>query len=120
GADDCRRLLVYISFEGMENAMTTITLEKLLADSDAAEMFERPLGPNANCFSTNEVVRMFESGARPDELQHMFACPACNDLVARSSKLGRMLEVESSPEKAMGFGKTLREVLLPDESSAPV
>lgn len=121
GVDYSGRLWVSASLEEMEIDMkTTITLERLLADINAIEMFERPLGPYANCFSTNQVVRMFEAGARPEELRHMFECPACNDLVARSSRLGRMLEVENSPEKATGFGQTLRELLLRDKPGASV
>ena len=118
--DGLSRLQVLTRLEEIGTVMkTNIGLETLLTEIDAAELFGRPLGPYDSCFSTNQIVRMFESGARPDELQHMFTCSACNDLVSRSSRLGRMLEVEDSPTQGEGLGKTIRELFLRDKASPP-
>jgi hypothetical protein len=88
----------------------------LLTEGDAVELFETPLGPHPICFSTNQIVRMFESGTRPDELRHILECPACGDLLRRSSRLARMLE-SAAPTQKTSFGQTLKELLVPDQAS---
>lgn len=90
----------------------TISLEDLLGGVDTADLFDRPLGPSPSCVSTSQVVRMFEIGARPEELHHVLGCSACNEIVSRSNQLGHMMDVGMSPTQSEGFGAAIREKFL--------
>jgi hypothetical protein len=73
----------------------------LLAEVDAAEMFAHPLGPYSNCLSTEQIVDVFEFGAHPEQLGHALECSACGDLIARSNRLARMLEIGDCSKSAL-------------------
>lgn len=89
---------------------TTIALDELLNNTAADDdVFERPLGPHAHCFSASQVVRMFESGALPSELTHMFECEPCRDVVGRSSRLAKMLGGEEARTRSSGSGRVAQE-----------
>ncbi len=76
--------------------ITADAVDRLLTDLAGEELFERPLGPSAVCFTTNQVVRMLESGASPDELRHLLSCQPCSHLVTRSGQLAGMLRSGAS------------------------
>jgi hypothetical protein len=87
-------------------------LREVLMSDVSEDLFDRPLGPHADCFSTSQVVRMFEAGASPDELAHLLGCPVCHDLVTRSSKISRALDVGVDPRTSEGFGRAVRDLIL--------
>lgn len=54
-----------------------------IADSLASEsrrqhsLFDEPLGPDANCFSSRQLLHLLEEGTTEGEVQHLFECNAC-------------------------------------------
>lgn len=80
----------------------------ILADINASEIFAIPIGPTTDCLSASQLVRMFESGARSEELRHLLRCRVCKDIYARASQAERMLAIESSASIAEKFGQRLR------------
>ena len=47
--------------------------------------FADPYGPTSQCFSSNDIVRMFRLGALARDVDHLKACPACAERVRRDS-----------------------------------
>jgi len=92
--------------------------EVLMAEAND-DIFDRPLGPHADCFSTSQVVRMFEAGASREELAHLLDCPTCLDLVVRSSRISRALDVGVDARASEGFGRTVRDLILNRSTSPP-
>jgi hypothetical protein len=87
---------------------TTAPRINILDEIDANELFARPMGPTDDCLSASQIVRMFESGARPEELRHLLACQICKDLYVRSNQIERMLAIDSSASAAEKFGQKLK------------
>ena len=47
--------------------------------------FADPYGPTSQCFSSNDIVRMFRLGALARDVDHLKACRACAERVRRYS-----------------------------------
>ena len=47
--------------------------------------FDDPYGPTSQCFSANDIVRMFRLGALARDVDHLKACRACPERVKRYS-----------------------------------
>jgi len=45
--------------------------------------FQDPYGPTSECFSSNDVVRMFELGALSRDVSHLSRCKECRERVER-------------------------------------
>jgi hypothetical protein len=86
-------------------------VRELLTSDVSDSLFDRPLGPHADCFSTSQVVRMFEAGASSQELGHLLGCPICHEIVMRSSKISQALDVGRERGTSEGVGRVVREFI---------
>ncbi len=104
----------FISYERDKSSAASVLerLREALMAEASDDLFDRPLGPHADCFSTSQVVRMFEAGASRDELAHLLGCPICHDVVTRSSKISRALDVGVDPKVSERFGRAVRDLIL--------
>lgn len=61
--------------------------------------FADPYGPTSNCFSANDLVRMFRLGAVQRDVDHLSDCAACRERVERFSRVagGALLNFVKDP-----------------------
>jgi hypothetical protein len=48
--------------------------------------FADPYGPTSNCFSSNDIVRMFDLGATLRDREHFQACEACKERIVKHAE----------------------------------
>ncbi len=59
--------------------------ERLYDPAGDKKIFDGRYGPTPQCFSANDIVRMFRLGALARDVDHLKACRACPDRVKRYS-----------------------------------
>ncbi len=82
--------------------------------------FAEPYGPTENCFSSNDIVRMFRLGATRLDYEHFAKCGACEERIGKYAKVteqpvpakrwnwfGRALPSSATAQKALIYSPAI-------------
>jgi hypothetical protein len=99
------------------------TTDKLLKAEElegaGADPFAEPIGPTPDCFSSNDVVRMFRLGALQRDVDHIRSCAVCRERVEAFSRvLGKPLEAAPARSSSRTAGERIRRRPVPSAAGA--
>lgn len=92
--------------------MGTLDLWKRIGELPGGKKdpFTDPYGPTSNCFSSNDIARMFHLGATLRDREHLKACSECRDRILRFAEATKQ-PVPAKPKA--GLHKPYRVVCAP-------
>src|ERR1044071_1384411 len=73
--------------------------------------FNDPYGPTRNCFSDNDVARMFLLGVLPSDRQHLEECAVCRQRIERNAAAMESMAPPEAPHGLRGWLRSMGGIL---------